>query len=183
MKNQITPKQNKAFNLYQRCIYLRKKQGELALEFGRVLKEIRDKKLYQYIGEGGFSSFNKFLANPEIGLNPNTALAYIRVYEYYVLQLKLPKQDLLGIPFNRLNNLKSKIEKLPKDKQIEWIEKAKTLSYSDFKAELQAEKMEKNPVVTVKKCKQCGQYEIYYDQSQICVCKGGHAVYALPVKL
>lgn len=181
MDNKITPKQEKAFDLYQRCVFLRKKQGELALEFGRVLKEIRDKKLYRYLGEGGFETFNQFLANPEINLNPNTALAYIRVYEYYVLELNIPKENLLDIPFNRLNNLKSKIEKLPREEQEEWIEKAKTLSYTDFKAELQEKKMEKKPFITVKRCKQCGQYEIYYDQSQICVCRGGHAVYALPI--
>lgn len=180
MANQI---QKQAFDLYSRVIYLKKKQGELALELGFTLKEIKDKKLYQYIGEGGFSSFEQFLANPEIGLKYNTAMAYIRVYEYYVEQLKLPKEEIVEIPFNRLHQLVGKIKDLPKEKQIEWVEKAKVLGRNDFEKEMEEAKFTQERDIEIKRCKKCGLLQIYYKVDKVCVCDGGLGIYAIPVEI
>lgn len=177
MTNQL---QKVAFDLYSQCIYLKRKQGELALEFGYVLKKIKDEKLYQYMGEGGFVSFEQFLINPEINLKYNTAMMYIRVYEFYIEQLKLPKEDLIDIPINRLNELTGKIKDLPKEKQIEWVEKAKTLARTDFEKELEDAKFRDEKKVILKRCKKCGKIEIYYKIDEVCICNG-LGIYAIPV--
>lgn len=179
MVNQI---QKKAFDFYSKVIYLKKKQGEIALELGYVLKEIKEKKLYQHMGEGGFDSFEQFLSNPEINLKYNTAMAYIRIYEYYVENLKLPKEEIIEIPFNRLHQLVGKIKNLPKEKQIEWIEKAKTLGRIDFEKEMEEAKFTNEKDVIIKKCKKCGLLEIYYKIDKICLCKG-QAIYGLPIEV
>ncbi len=164
-----------AFDLYNRVIFLKRKQSELALELGYTLKRIKEKKLYLYMGEGGFSSFEQFLANPEISINYNTAFAYIRVYEYFIEQLKLPKEQLLNIPFNRLHQLTGKIKNLPKEEQIEWVEKAKHLGRLDFEKELEEAKFKPEKEVVIKRCKNCGMIEIYY--KNVCSCKGEVAIY------
>lgn len=174
--------QKYAFDLYSRVIFLKKKQGELALELGFTLKEIKEKKLYQHMGEGGFDSFEQFLANPEINLKYSTAMAYVRVYEYYIENLKLPKEEVVEIPFNRLHQLAGKIRDLPKEKQIEWIEKAKTLGRIDFEKEMEEAKFLNKKEIIIKRCKKCGKIEIYYKVDSICLCNG-QAIYGLPVEI
>jgi hypothetical protein len=178
--NQI---QKIAYDLYQKCIFLKKKQGELALEFGMTLKEIRDKKLYQHMGEGGFDNFYQFLASPEISLNPNTALMYIRVYEFYIEKLKIPKEKLTEIPVNRLNQLKSGLENKSKDEIEEWIEKARVLGRKDFEKEMEEARMKKEDDIKIKICKKCGKKQIYYKVNSLCYCDGGVGIYAIPEEI
>ena len=181
MKNKITPKQSLAFDLRARCIFLRKKISELFLEFGYVLKKIRDEKLYLQMGEGGFETFYQFLADPEINLNPNTASAYIRVYEFYVEKLGFKKEKLLGIPLNRLNQIKNFLEDKTKNEVEEWIEKARTLGREDFVKEMESKKIVKEKGVKIVKCKKCGKYQFYYKIDAICQCPNTDAIFALPV--
>ena len=181
--DKITPKQENAFKLYQRCIHLKKKQGELALEFGYVLKKIRDEKLFKYIGDGGFDNFYQFLSSPEISLNPNTALMYIRVYEFYIEKLKLPKEELIEIPVNRLNQLKSGLEDKTKEEVLEWIEKAKVLGRRDFEKEMEEAKFKKEKDIEIKVCRKCGKKQIYYKVNSLCYCDGSVGIFTIPEEL
>jgi hypothetical protein len=170
----ISHLQNKeAFDYYQKLVFLRRKQGEVALEIGRVLKEIKEKKLYRYLGEGGYDDFFQFLSDPEISMNYNTASLYIRVYEFYVEQLKLNPDELASIPINRLNTLKSKLEKTENKEEIEeWLEKAKTLGRLDFEKETEEAKITKPRPIVLTRCKKCGKIKIVINlPDEICQCR------------
>lgn len=182
MENKITKKQELATELRLRCVFLRKKISELFLEFGFVLKRIRDEKLYLQMGEGGYDTFYQFLADPEINIHPNTASAYIRVYEFYIEKHGLKKEDLLGIPLNRLNQIKSYLEEKNKEEIEEWVEKARTLGRTDFEKEMEEHKIIKEKDIRIEKCKKCGKYKIFYKVDSICLCDGTSAIYGIPVE-
>ena len=183
MTDKITPKQEMAYGLYQTVISLRRRQSEVALEFGFTLKKIKEEHLYRYMGDGAFDTFWQFCASPEIKLRPEMVMAYIRVYEYYVEKLQMKKEDLLDIPFTRLNQMKAKIENLPIEEQKEWIEKAKTLMRKDFEAEMVDHKFAKPKAIQVTRCKTCKLLEIHFIVDEVCVCGGhGYNIKAIPVE-
>lgn len=162
-----------AFDLYQRTIFLLKQQRELFLDLGFVLSQIKNQALYKQMGDGGFDTWRSFLANPEINISPSTADVYIKVYEFYIEKLKLPKKEVLEIPLVRLNMMKSKLESLNEEERGELIAKAKTLSYEDFKIEAVHNGVETKRAIKITRCDNCKKLIIKYDPDQICDCSGG----------
>lgn len=160
--------QKLSFNLYQQTVKLIKTQRMLFLDLGFLLGQIKNEKLYLNMGEGGFDSWKSFLSNPEINISPSTAEVYIRVYEFYINKLQMPKEEVLEIPLVRLNAMKSKLEGLNQEDRDELIEKAKTLSYNDFIIETSP----KPRAIKVSKCEKCGKLIIKYDPEQVCTCVG-----------
>lgn len=167
-----TELQTKAFNLYQQTVNLIKTQRKLFLDLGFFLKEIKDKKLYTYFGDGGFDTWRSFLANPEINISPSMAEVYIKVYEFYIEKLKLPRDEVLSIPLVRLNMMKATLEKMDDKERGELIEKAKTLSYNDFRIET-SNGGETKRAIKVTRCEKCSKLIIQFDPDQICTCSGG----------
>lgn len=162
-----------AFDLYQKTIFLLKEQRKLFLDLGFVLSQIKNNQLYKQIGEGGFDNWRQFLANPEINISPSTADVYIKVYEYYIEDLKLPREEILEIPLVRLNMMKSKLESLDDEGKADLLSKAKTLSYNDFKIEAIQNGVEIKRPMKITKCDKCQKLIIKYDPNQICDCSGG----------
>lgn len=161
----ITP-----FDLYQQTVNLIRNQRGLFLDLGFVLKQIKDRELYRQMGDGGFDTWKSFLSNPEINISPSTADVYIKVYEFYILKLEMPREEVLEIPLGRLNMMKSKLEEMSEPERIDLIGKAKTLSYSDFKIESVKEERKRAIKVTRHSC---GKLIIQYDPGQVCDCGGG----------
>lgn len=128
-------KKEKAFEQYQIIQNALKVQSNINFIVGKALKEIRDEKLYLYLGMGGFDTFNDFLNNPEISIRPSTAYSYIRVYEHYILELEQNTDEMSKIPFNRLVRMIPHT-KGDKDEAVELIDKAKELTNVDFDKEL-----------------------------------------------
>jgi len=160
--------QKQAFDLYTQTIALIRGQRKLFLDLGFVLSKIKHNKLYLEMGEGGFDTWRSFLANPEINISPSTADVYIKVYNFYIEKLKLPREEVLDIPLVRLNMMKSKLEGLNESERDDLIAKAKTLSYNDFKIEAIDNGKEIIRAIKVTKCEKCGKLIIQYDPEQIC---------------
>lgn len=147
--------------------------GLTFVEIGRLLKIVRDQKLYEYAGEGGYDTFTEFIADSDISIAPSTAYAFIFLYEKYILGLGFSEEKIAGIPWYKLHLLATKVKPKTKEEAEEWIGKAQTLSISDFKAELaEAESNltgEKKLVYpTIQKCSVCGNWKVLTDQ--ICTC-------------
>jgi len=161
------------FDLYQKTILLLREQRRLFLDLGFILKQIKDGKLYKKMGDGGFDTWHSFLANPEISITPSTAEVYIKVYDFYIDKLGLPKEEVLEIPLSRLNMMKSKLEGLNQSEQLEMIEKSKSLSYGDFKIEVLDGGKEIKRAIQATRCQKCNKLVIKYDPEQVCTCSGG----------
>lgn len=108
---------------------------------------------------------------------------YIKIFEYYREKLQLPENEILQVTINDLNRLKAPLEKLPNDtERMEVWEKMKALPYRDLNKELVKDKIIAKPKLKVTRCEHCNQLIIYYSQEDICVCKGTHAVFAMPIE-
>lgn len=136
VEDSITPRQEIAYRLYQHAVDLVRKQSSLFFDIGQTFKEIRDEKMYQHMGEGGFDSWEEFLAQPDIYLAPQTVRAYIYIYEIYIEKLGLDKNKLIDVPFYKLNMLASFIKNLEPDRAAEIIDSLKELGARDFNLEL-----------------------------------------------
>lgn len=145
MNNLPSLEQNReiAWELYNQLRNSIVTQAFLFIDIGKKLKDIRDDKLYKYLGEGGYSTFQHFLANPEIGLRPSTSYLYIRLYEYYIEQLQISREQLMEIPINRLMRLLPSLKEMDDDKARETITDLGQLTSYDYDIEVVERKIEK----------------------------------------
>lgn len=82
-----------------------KTQNWLYFEIGARLKAIRDNRMYLKV-DGGYSSFEEFILQADIGFKRRTAYNYIELYEYYVQQLALDDKVIIATPYYRLLEMK-----------------------------------------------------------------------------
>lgn len=120
MAKDLSEKQNKvmierAYEYNSKVVQLQKVGLAWFLELGRTLYEIREQKLYLYMGQGGYDSYEMYLANPEIWFKKSTAYAYTQIYEFYCLKMGYTADDLEKIPLNKLRRMIP----LLKDKNVE----------------------------------------------------------------
>ena len=88
-----------AFNYFTELKELVTEQGKLFLDIGRVLKTVRDNKLYKHLD---IDTFNAFIAQPEIGLSRSLVYGYITIYETYLLKYGYPASQILKVPYSKL---------------------------------------------------------------------------------
>lgn len=173
MEDKITPVQKEAFTFYEQIKLAKHRIGEMYLEIGWLLREMKKKKLYKHLGDGGYDTWKQFLASPEIKIKYTTAEVYIKIYEYYIEELKLPKMEIAEIPLNQLNIMRTKLDKLPDyESKLEMIEKAKVLGYSDFKKEMIESGLKSPDKINISRCGTCGKLVIKYNPLEVCLCAG-----------
>jgi len=139
----LEQKRELAWEMYQTLRQSVVTQAFLFIDIGKKLKDIRDDKLYKYLGEGGYSTFQHFLANPELGLRPSTSYLYIRLYEYYIEQLQITREQLIEIPINRLMRLLPSLKEMPDDEARETITDLGQLTSYDYDIEVVERNIEK----------------------------------------
>jgi len=166
-------KQEVAHRLYKELYSVIVQTSMNFLELGRLLKIIRDEKLYEYMGDGGYDSFRMFMADASLGIKHSTAYAFIRLYEVYVLKLGYPQQGLSDIPWAKLQLLAGIVEPQNKQQSDEWVEKARTLSNSDFTLEVREHKANAKETTFVPfphmfRCKECGKWIITLTDENLC---------------
>ena len=159
--NKRTMKTNSdiAFSLVEELKFYIKSQNILFLEIGRVLKTMRDQEVYKTLGHDTWTSF---LASGELSIKPSTAYAYIEIFEVYVLQFKINKEDLADIPYDKLRIALPTARKMEGQEEItELVAKAKELSRSDLMKELgQMPEMgfSQGKMVYIVQCSKCKKF-------------------------
>lgn len=118
------------FDLLRKLVLARKTQDILYLAMGKILKVIRDRKLYKLLD---FEDFTQFLASEEISFGREKAYMYIRIYEHYSEFLELGEDVMKDFPINRLSLMIPVLKKMPeKEDQIKELERIKSLRHNDF---------------------------------------------------
>lgn len=168
--DEATPKQKKAWGLYSHLQQVVKTHTRSYLEVGNTLKTIRDGKLYLYVGEWEVKTFQDFLNSPEIGIRRATAYLYIQIWETYIDRLKMTPEEVSAVPLNRLMRLCPQLKNLTDDEARELVEQATDITNPDFDRELRQRKLDPTRPV-VKKCKECGGWEIEIEPESLCQCK------------
>lgn len=169
----LKKKREEAHGTIQQIKNLVYQAGLSFIEIGRLLKYVRDGKLYKYAGDGGYDTFTSFIADADISISPSTAYTFIYLYERYVLDLGISEENIATIPWYKLQMLGGKIKPETKEEAEEWMNKAQTLSISDFKAEIAEAKANKEggvPLVypRIYKCPNCKMWKVESDQ--MCKC-------------
>lgn len=150
-------------------------QAVMFVEMGRLLLIIKEQKLYELMGNGGYESFPMFLANPDIGLKPSTAYAYIKIYKTYIRKLGYSQDEVAEIPFTKLQLLATKVDLEEKEEADEWMQKAKTLGTKDFQTELDEYvgnkgHEDKLPYPEIHRCPACGKWKVTMPEENKCKC-------------
>lgn len=101
-------------------------------EIGARLKVIRDEKLYAR-QDGGYSSFEEFILQAEIGYKPRTAYNYIELYEFYVEKLKLDEGIVAKTPYYRLLEMKRALKDKTPEEAKEIIIEQKEMPTHEYK--------------------------------------------------
>jgi hypothetical protein len=144
----------------------------------KVLKEIRDEKLYRMLDCG---SFNEFVAQPEIGMSRSAVYALIKRYEIYAYHLNVPENRLLNIDSSKLDIIAPVVKGDPE----KWLASAEALSQSDLINEVRVAQgrgeMDLSPPLPsqVSAPAPFSSYEDYVRGQPCCVCgKGEESDYA-----
>lgn len=119
-----------AFDLNRKLLTARKLQDITFIAMGKMLKVIRDRKLYKTLD---FEDFSQYLASEELDFSREKAYLYIRIYEVFVERLQLKQEELSKLGVVRLMMLAPVVKKIDDDKEaIQKVEEAKDLRYNDF---------------------------------------------------
>jgi len=143
----------------------------------QTLKEIRDKKIYKLLD---CSSFNEFIASPEIGLSRSAVYALIRRFELYSVRLQIPEATLISIDHSKLDIIAPVVEKDP----ARWIGEAANLSSRDLINETRQEQGREEMKVLATPPEDGAvepapsSYLAYVRKQACCACGRSGAVYA-----
>jgi len=117
------------FDLFKKLVLARKTQDFVFLTIGKMLKIVRDRKLYRHLD---FEDFSQFLASEEISFSREKAYLYIRIYELYIEKLMVNPEEVEKLGVARLMMLAPVIRDLPREQAIKKIEESRPLRYGDF---------------------------------------------------
>lgn len=128
-----------AWERHKRIVALRHKAECTFLELGAELYEFCQNREGQTGWEAlGHTSFNSYLADPEVDIGRRTAFRLIRVHTHLVLGLRSATVALLPVGIVKADCLAAHVKKgnIDESNLDEWLDKAATLSRSDLRDEI-----------------------------------------------
>lgn len=135
--NEKLPEVEMTFDLFKKLVLARKTQDLVFLAMGKMLKMMRDRKLYKHLD---FETFSQFLASEEISFSREKAYLYIRTYELYVEKLLQNPDEIGKLGVARLQQLVPVIKDMSPEDAVEEIERVKSLPYGDFQRHIEERK-------------------------------------------
>ena len=119
------------------------KLGQLGfLHAGKFLHQIWSQKTFLSEDSSREVSFTEFCKRPDLPLpggsdegRLRTAQKFIRVWEYYVMRMKMPTSKLVLIGYTKLNLLVPVIQTREKEADV-WLKKATLLTVKDLIMEI-----------------------------------------------
>ena len=131
------PKEELVFDLWRKLIVARNIQDATFIAIGKMLKCIRDKKLYKFLD---FENFSQFLSSEELSFSREKAYLYIRTYELYVEHLNLSSDELSKMGVAKLMMLAPLVKEThSKEDAIQKINEMKDMRYGDFVREVKSQ--------------------------------------------
>ena len=105
------------------------------LHIGKILKKIKEEKLYKYLGKDSpeFETFENFIKTPEVGIELRKAYYLIQIFNIFCLKFKFKPEDLTGLYWTTLRIL---LPLVNKDNIEGLLEKARTLTRGHLETEI-----------------------------------------------
>lgn len=120
------------FDLFKKLVLARKTQDFLFLTIGKLLKLVRDRKLYKHLD---YDTFTQFLHDENVDFSREKAYMYIRIYEVYVERLQMSEEAVTKIGVAKLNALAPVVKDMTPAQAQEEI-RNKPQRYGEFMAEV-----------------------------------------------
>jgi hypothetical protein len=128
------PKEEKAFSAWKALLQAKQHYEALFLAVGRLLKQIRDQRLFEALD---YESFNQFINSQELGFSREKAFMVIRVYEYYIEHLGLSEESVSSMNVSRLSLMLPTLKKIEdKEEAIRQIQDMNSLRHTEFVREI-----------------------------------------------
>lgn len=128
--DETLPDNKLTFDIFKKLVVARKMQDAVFLSIGKLLKLVRDRKLYKNLD---FETFEQFLASEELSMSREKAYACIRVFELFVEKLGYGSDELGKMGIVRLMMLSPLIKDIVNDDEARAkVEELKELRYNDF---------------------------------------------------
>lgn len=127
------PDEELTFDLFKKFVLAKRTQDILFLTIGKMLKLVRDRRLYKHLD---FDNFTQFLASEEVSFSREKAYLYIRTFELFVEKLHLDPMEVGKLGVARLMLIAPVIKDMSIDDALEKIEETKPLRYGEFVREI-----------------------------------------------
>lgn len=127
-------KEEYGFAVYQKLLLAKRNHEALFLVIGKLLKEIRDHRLYEVLD---YDNFSQFINSDEVSFSREKAYMCIKVYEYYIEYLDLDPDRIGSMNISRLSMLVPVLKKIEdRTEAVKQIEEMDKLSHGDFVREV-----------------------------------------------
>jgi hypothetical protein len=124
------PKSDRAFAYWKTLLTAKRSSDGLFLVIGRLLKTVRDEKLYEALD---YENFTQFLASEELGFSREKAYLCIKVYEYYIEYLQLDPNHIAQLNISRLSLMVPILRQIEdKAEVVKQIEDYSSLRHGEF---------------------------------------------------
>ena len=124
------PVEERAFQTWKALLSAKRSHDGLFLVIGKLLRDIRDNKLYETLD---YENFSQFLASEELGYSREKAYMYIKTYEYYIEYLQLDPERIGQINVSRLSLMVPVLRQIDdKTEVVKQIDEMSALRHGDF---------------------------------------------------
>lgn len=150
---------------HQGLVELRKRAKLSDLYLAYYLYSLKvGEKWRQAVGDGGFTTWDDYLKQPEIGITKAKADKLVNTYHGLVEDLEIDVQTLKNVPMTVLHKIWQNYRDghITKEQVIDLIADGEHLSVKDFKEQLQDAKAGEGRTYTyvlMKKCNETGSLE------------------------
>lgn len=150
MENEVTI--THATNAHKKICSLKEALQKNFIELGAYLKIVHDENLYLLLD---YPTWQEYLDVPEVDLSRSQAFKLMAVYERWIEGYGYSPDEISKISIEKLYIASSQANET---NYAEWLEKARTLSRADLKAETPGNVQKPEQIV----CPHCGEQFDYY---------------------
>lgn len=148
--------------LWQQLVSIVNIQNASFIATGKILKMFRDQELYK---ELDYPSFNQFISSEELSFSRDRAYMCIRIYEYYIEELKLEPDFINQVGIAKLSLMLRKVKGLDKQEVVRQLVDARDSRVDDLRREVKKE-LDKSGKPQVYFSEELGRWFIgYYDDT------------------
>lgn len=128
------PKEERAFATWKALLSAKRSHDGLFLVIGKLLKDVRDDKLYEQLD---YDNFSQFLASEELGFSREKAYMCIKTYEFYIEYLEMEPEKIGQMNISRLSMMVPMLKNIDdKTEAVKQIEEMNNLRHGDFVREV-----------------------------------------------
>jgi len=128
------PIEERAFATWKALLSAKRSHDGLFLVIGKLLKDVRDDRLYESLD---YDNFSQFLASEELGFSREKAYMCIKTFEYYIEYLELDPEHVGQMNISRLSMMVPMLKQIEdKTEAIKQIEAMSSLRHGDFVREV-----------------------------------------------